>query len=100
MSELCFCALCAVFIFVAGDQIQPKRSVSPQIVPDGIVGELIDGVAIDQEFLCNQKKLEAISLMFTNYMRENTGTVKLVLKDKNTNTILAETTFDFASVTP
>ena len=78
---ICFFAICALFYFVAGDQIQTKRSVSPQIVPDGIVGELIDGVTIDQEFLCNQKKLEAISLMFTNYMRENTGTVKLVLKD-------------------
>ena len=51
-------------------------------------------------FFCNQKKLEAISLMFTNYMRENTGTVKLVLKDKNTNTILAETSLDVAAVTP
>lgn len=38
--------------------------------------------------------------MFTNYMRENTGTVKLVLKDKNTNTILAETSLDVAAVTP
>ena len=95
-----FFAICALFYFVAGDQIQTKRSVSPQIVPDGIVGELIDGVTIDQEFLCNQKKLEAISLMFTNYMRENTGTVKLVLKDKNTNTILAETSLDVAAVTP
>lgn len=97
---ICFFAICALFYFVAGDQIQTKRSVSPQIVPDGIVGELIDGVTIDQEFLCNQKKLEAISLMFTNYMRENTGTVKLVLKDKNTNTILAETSLDVAAVTP
>lgn len=33
-------------------------------------------------------------------MRENTGTVKLVLKDKNTNTILAETSLDVAAVTP
>ena len=53
---ICFFAICALFYFVAGDQIQTKRSVSPQIVPDGIVGELIDGVTIDQEFLCNQKK--------------------------------------------
>ena len=35
---ICFFAICALFYFVAGDQIQTKRSVSPQIVPDGIVG--------------------------------------------------------------
>ena len=34
---ICFFAICALFYFVAGDQIQTKRSVSPQIVPDGIV---------------------------------------------------------------
>ena len=74
--------MAAIFYFVAGEQIQIKRTISPEIKPDGIVGELTEGFVVEQEFISTQNQLEQIKLIFSNYMRDNDGVVSLQLKDK------------------
>lgn len=48
---MAFFAISALFYFVAGEQIQIKRTISAEIKPDGIVGELIDGFSVDRNLL-------------------------------------------------
>lgn len=93
-----FFLVAAVFYFVAGEQIQVKHTVSPEVTPDGIVGELNEGIVVEQEFVCTQKQLEQINLKFTNYMRENSGIVSLQLKDKESGEILRQTEINAAEI--
>ena len=95
---MAFFAISALFYFVAGEQIQIKRTISAEIKPDGIVGELIDGFSVEQEFVGTQNQLEQIKLMFSNYMRDNAGTVSLQLKDKDSGEVLQQTELNAAEI--
>ena len=93
-----FLLLAAIFYFVAGEQIQIKRTISPEIKPDGIVGELTEGFVVEQEFISTQNQLEQIKLIFSNYMRDNDGVVSLQLKDKSNGEVLQQTELNAAEI--
>ena len=68
-----------VFYFVAGEQIQTKDVVSIDTIDQAIqpVGELYDGMSIEQSFVAETQQIDSVDLYMATYQRMNQGTMKV-----------------------
>ncbi len=93
--------LTVLFYILAGDQLKIRESRGNTELPiaDAAVAELSQGLAIEQTFKAEIQRLDSISVQWTNFYRENQGTVTMQLLNSADGTIYMEAFFDAASIT-
>jgi ABC-2 type transport system permease protein len=87
------CAVCAaIFHYAEGESLYYRESVNsiPETNGDSIVGELNQGIIIEQEFESNVNVMKQLGIMFSDYGRQNTNIAKVQLIDLTDNSILME----------
>lgn len=75
--------LCVVLLsWVAGDAFRYTREVSSSVAPAGVVGDMLAGFTLTQQFQASGDEIDSISLRFADYGRQNTGTLSLTIKNE------------------
>lgn len=80
-----FVAFAVLFYFLSGEQLTLKSS-SGNTAPteaNAITEEIITGVTVEQEFICNIDKPEELTLIFTKQYRDASGKVLVELLDED-----------------
>lgn len=83
---LCVYVLVAVgFYLIAGEQLQYKSvpSINNNLTHTEAVGELYDGISVEQSFVSDTEAISAISLIFATYNRVNMGEVEVRVIDSS-----------------
>lgn len=86
------------FYFLAGDQLRLRSSRGNTAMPeaDSAAVELTQGAAVEQTFQVRIQRLEAISVQFGGFYRENRGTVTMELRQGDK--LLMQQSFDASQV--
>lgn len=86
--------------FLAGDQFRFRRSRGEVVMQaaDSGVGELTQGMVIEQTFQAKIQRIESVSVQWSTYYRTNTGLVVMELLRQEDGEVLMRTDFDAASI--
>lgn len=95
---LLYCVLTVSFYFLAGDQLRLRssRGNTPPIEASSAAAELSEGVVVEQRFQAQIQRLESISVQFSGFYRQNSGSVTMELW-RGEEQLLSER-FDAASI--
>lgn len=98
---LLYILLVVSFYALAGDELHLRQSRGNLDMPAAQSGtvELAQGAVVEQTFLVEIQRLQAVSVQWGTYMRGNTGTVMVELYDLRDGSLLASQTLDAAGVT-
>lgn len=88
----CFAAAALVFYFAAGEQLFYRNSVGSieTIEPNEIMGEIIEGITVEQYFTADFDYLNQIDVMLSNYGKEISGDIEMALYDDISKVLLAK----------
>lgn len=91
-----FAAAAALFHFAAGEQLYYKEAKKQieQIKPNGVIGELVSGLTVEQDFLPEFARLTQIGIMLSDYGKTISGNIRIRLYDTVTEQLLAEKTVE------
>ncbi|MBR4422027.1 MAG: ABC transporter permease [Erysipelotrichaceae bacterium] len=83
ITELIFAVMVGAFYFLAGDQLVYKNTTHPieLMEADSVSDELVEGMIISQDFVCEMDKIEQMSLVFTKFYRDAAGTITVELRE-------------------
>ena len=84
-------ALVILIYLVAYPQFRHTSVVSDSLSPSMTVGEVVDGMELEQTVVVPANELREISLMTAAYGRANQGEMTLSLSDKQGNVLASET---------
>lgn len=77
----------SIFHFAAGESLYFEQVTTDMVNNTGVVGEITDGVEIQQYIQPDTDYIKGISLFLGTYARENKGLMKITLSDKANNTL-------------
>ena len=80
-------ALVILIYLVAHPQFRYTSVASDSLSPSMTVGEVVDGMELEQTVVVPANELREISLMTATYGRENQGEMILALSDKQGNVL-------------
>lgn len=86
------------FHFAMGESLYFEQVSTDMVNNTGVIGEITDGVEIQQYIQPNAEYIKGISLFLGTYARENNGTMKITLSDKANNNTLFEKNIDISKL--
>lgn len=89
--SIAYWALSMMIYFIAGDQFRCTHVTSNALSASATVGELTDGVVIDQAVTVPANELHSLSLLTATYGRTNQGTLLLTFRDTQGNHLASQT---------
>ena len=89
-------ALVLLIYAVAYPQFRYAEVNSKSVTPSSVIDEITDGEVVTQEFEIRMNRIRGVSLFAGTYDRVNTGSMRIVLSNRE-GTVLAEETRDAAS---
>lgn len=97
---LIYALLVVCFYFLAGDQLHFRRSRGEVVMQtaDAGVGELTQGMIVEQTFQTKIQRMESVSVQWSTYYRTNAGVVTMELLRQEDGEVLMRTDFDAASI--
>lgn len=103
LKKRCVIALTAYIVlvillyFIGGEQFHYRDNQTDMITPSGVVGEITDGMVLEQQIKIEGDILTSINLVGATYERRNTGALLLEICDLNGNILHAQE-YNLASV--
>lgn len=83
---------------VAGDGFQYAKVSSDGVSPHAVVGEIVDGVEVQQTVTIPADSVTELELLFATFGRTNTGSVNICLTDMD-GTVLSQWELDVSALT-
>lgn len=94
---ICYVLTVFLFYFIGGEQLQLKNRVySSDVSPNSVVGELVKGKVLEQQFKIQEDTLTGIDIFMATYSTPKTGTLSLRVLDSNK--LLVEKNIDVAQI--
>ena len=95
-----YCCLVVLFYYLTGDQLHLRRSRGSidMFSTESGIGELTDGIVLEQRFFARIMRLESVSAAFGNSYRTNHGTITMQLLRDGTEDVLMEGSFDASTI--
>ena len=90
---VCYLVLMTVIYWQMVPYYSTKTEETEMITPTGVVGEITDGMIIEQKFTVLAENLNSIQLLTSTYNRENMGSVHFVISAQD-GTILSSSVMD------
>lgn len=100
LAVLVYYIIIICFYYIAGEQLYFRDSKN-QIVSANIeyaVGEITEETMASQEFMCNMDRLDAYSISFGTYERDNAGTIVVKLFNLTNNTLVDQKELDVSKL--
>lgn len=91
-----YAIIAVLFYIVGGEQLHYREKSSAFGDKEGVLSEVCTGVELCQEFVADAGSINGISVEFTTYGRENSGSVFMTIKEKDTEIIVAQNQVDAA----
>ena len=80
---LCIAGYCLVCFLVGGEDIYLKRVHTSEVNEIDNIGEIVDGDAVEEDFISNASQITYVDLKTGTYDRENTGSLIISILDGN-----------------
>lgn len=87
-----------IFHFAAGKSLYYEQISTKMISNTGVVGEITEGIVIQQYIHPNSDYINGISFFLGTYARENNGTMKITLSSEENNYTLSEKNIDISKL--
>lgn len=91
---LIYIVVAIAFKFIAGEGIKLQRGYEEPISGPSVIGEIIDGTVIRQDFLLDKDSITSFIIYPTTYNRINNGKIFVDLVDSKTQNILYSKNYD------
>lgn len=89
--------LSILFFWIAGDQLRYIDRQTASVHPLAPLGELVQGIELEQPFMAEADEIRGISLMLSTYNRNNTSVLTVGIEDESGN-LLAQTVIPALSI--
>lgn len=99
---MCIYVLVAIgFYLIAGEQLKYKSvtSINNNLTYSTPVGDLYDGMSVEQSFVSDTEAISSLSLVFATYNRVNSGQINISLLEKSNQVILFTEKIDASILT-
>ena len=95
-----YIAFAVFFYFLSGEQLIFRDSIGNTQMPvaDSCTQELTRNVIVEQVFTTDIQRLERISVQWTTFYRQNTGSVNMELYNDNTGQLVMRDSFDVSEL--
>lgn len=78
-----YIALAAIIFFAAGDGFKYEKVNGDMLSPTAVIGELTDGITVEQRMQINADRVEAVNLQVATFARANTGIMEVRIIGEN-----------------
>lgn len=82
--------------FIGDEQLKYQYLTTPMVENEDVIGEIIDGIIIEQSFVAETDIIDSMTFMVATYARINTGELIVKLYDNESGFVLSESHIDIS----